>query len=614
MSKIVIESLVFSNVMSYGDNVKISFNNHAVTQLVGANGVGKSTIATILEEVLYNKNSRGIKKEDLHAWNSAKKEYSIELRFSKGQDRYVLTKVVKSTAKVTLLQNGIDISGHTATQTYKLLEQDILCADFQTMTKLIYQSVGSSMDFLKTTDAARKTFLVGLLDLHVYSEISDKLKEEKKAISNRLNFLSGQEDVLQSTLRGCKDIPEYLESIPEQDNSELIKGLTDELYSVNNSLENRTKLVSLRDRYDRLLREFKAAEEPMLNRARVEFSHDEYLRVSSEYNKILTLSEDTKARYKKFKSDAENALCPTCGTKLDKSSSEKAMAELKTIFVEQAAQRDALKAELDVLSKDKVEHELYVRDRCKMEAALDAVKMFEESVDISSFAHLPDESFLLSSKEYLETQLRVANRDVEKVRKENQRIAASNAKREVLLEQRIQTESALESIMDELVELESGSAELDVAVLTMKDLISYKIEYSIKSFEGLINHYLGIMTSGEFALGFELEDTKLKVVIFKDGNKTSMENCSTGQQSRISIATLLAIRVMLSKLSKVEVNLLFLDEVVSFIDPKGLETLVELLIEEHELNSVIVSHGRTHPLAHKVSVEQDQFGKSYIEQ
>lgn len=600
--------------MSYGDNVKISFNNHAVTQLVGANGVGKSTIATILEEVLYNKNSRGIKKEDLHAWNSAKKEYSIELKFSKGQDKYVLTKIVKSTAKVTLLQNGIDISGHTATQTYKLLEQDILCADFQTMTKLIYQSVGSSMDFLKTTDAARKTFLVGLLDLHVYSEISDKLKEEKKAISNRLNFLSGQEDVLQNTLRSCKDIPEYLDSIPEQDNSELLSELQEELAKTNLALNNRGKNLDLQRKYQHLLRNVIDAEKPLMNIQPTVFNLEHYSSVYKEYTKILALSEDTKAKYKRFKSDVENSVCPTCGTNLDKSASEQAMAELKTLFVQQAATRDALKVELDQLTLDKDAHEAYNTGKNKLNRAIEEIKSFESSVDLEAIGQLEDESFLQNRKTSLETQISVAKRDSEKVRKENQRIAASNAKREVLLEQKVQTESSLESIMDELVELESGSAELDVAILTMKDLISYKIEYSIKSFEGLINHYLGIMTSGEFALGFELEDTKLKVVIFKDGNKTNMENCSTGQQSRISIATLLAIRVMLSRLSKVEVNLLFLDEVVSFIDPKGLETLVELLIEEHELNSVIVSHGRTHPLAHKVSVEQDQFGKSYIEQ
>ncbi|MFP9035607.1 hypothetical protein, partial [Enterococcus faecalis] len=127
--------------------------------------------------------------------------------------------------------------------------------------------------------------------------------------------------------------------------------------------------------------------------------------------------------------------------------------------------------------------------------------------------------------------------------------------------------------------------------------------HSVKVFEELINKYLSIMTGGKFALGFELDETKLQVVIFNDGNRTSMENCSTGQQSRINLATLLAIRMLLTSISKVNINLLFLDEVISFIDTKGLDTLVELLNEEESLNSIIVSHGHTHPLAHKITVK-----------
>ncbi|WWS24575.1 hypothetical protein vBKpnAMK4_00382 [Klebsiella phage vB_Kpn_AM_K4] len=129
----------------------------------------------------------------------------------------------------------------------------------------------------------------------------------------------------------------------------------------------------------------------------------------------------------------------------------------------------------------------------------------------------------------------------------------------------------------------------------------------------MINHYLSIMTSGKFALGFELDETKLQVVIYNDGNRTSMVNCSTGQQSRINISTLLAIRMLLSTISKVNINLLFLDEVVSYIDPDGINTLVELLQEEDQLNSIIVSHGHTHPYAHKIEVKQDEAGLSILE-
>ncbi|WLW41206.1 hypothetical protein LPEKDOOE_00121 [Salmonella phage KKP 3953] len=73
MSKIIIKTLKFSNVMSYGKDIVIHFDKNPVTQLIGGNGLGKSTIATVIEELFYNKNSRGIKKDALFSWGSPKK-------------------------------------------------------------------------------------------------------------------------------------------------------------------------------------------------------------------------------------------------------------------------------------------------------------------------------------------------------------------------------------------------------------------------------------------------------------------------------------------------------------------------------------------------------------
>ena len=65
---------------------------------------------------------------------------------------------------------------------------------------------------------------------------------------------------------------------------------------------------------------------------------------------------------------------------------------------------------------------------------------------------------------------------------------------------------------------------------------------------------------GIFALNFELNATKLDVVIYNNGRQTSMASCSTGQQQRIQTATLLAIRALLSSVSKVDINLLFIHQ------------------------------------------------------
>ena len=62
---ITIKELRWSNCFSYGAGNVINFVKAPLTQLVGKNGHGKSSIALILEEVLFNKNSKGIKKSDI---------------------------------------------------------------------------------------------------------------------------------------------------------------------------------------------------------------------------------------------------------------------------------------------------------------------------------------------------------------------------------------------------------------------------------------------------------------------------------------------------------------------------------------------------------------------
>ena len=57
--------LRFGNYLSYGAGNSIEFTRDKVTILTAENGYGKSSIATVLEDALYSKNSKGILKAEL---------------------------------------------------------------------------------------------------------------------------------------------------------------------------------------------------------------------------------------------------------------------------------------------------------------------------------------------------------------------------------------------------------------------------------------------------------------------------------------------------------------------------------------------------------------------
>ena len=58
---IILQKLIWDNCFSYGKGNEVDLACATLTQLVGTNGVCKSSIPLILEEVLFNKNSKNVK-------------------------------------------------------------------------------------------------------------------------------------------------------------------------------------------------------------------------------------------------------------------------------------------------------------------------------------------------------------------------------------------------------------------------------------------------------------------------------------------------------------------------------------------------------------------------
>ena len=158
--------------------------------IIGTNGMGKSSIPLIIEEALYNKNSKGIKKADIPN-RYVNDGYNICLSFTKDDDRYTITVNRKTSIKVKLEKNDSDISSHTATNTYKTL-QEVLGVDFKTFSQLVYQNTNASLQFLTATDANRKKFLIDLLHLEKYVELFDIFKAASKEVSSTSNTIAGK--------------------------------------------------------------------------------------------------------------------------------------------------------------------------------------------------------------------------------------------------------------------------------------------------------------------------------------------------------------------------------------------------------------------------------------
>ena len=208
-------------------------------------------------------------------------------------------------------------------------------------------------------------------------------------------------------------------------------------------------------------------------------------------------------------------------------------------------------------------------------------------------------------KQISEVSLRIkeAKEKIDEITKENERRTLSNNRISIIQAQRDSFLEKLNNAQERLSEVETLNSNLEVLkkAFSTNGLIAYKIENLVKELEELTNTYLAELSDGRFTLQFIVVNDKLNVQVTDNENVVDILALSSGELARVNTATLLAIRKLMSSISKSRLNVLFLDEVTNVLDDAGREKLVEVLLKE-ELNTYVVSHGWTHPLLEKVEV------------
>ena len=226
------------------------------------------------------------------------------------------------------------------------------------------------------------------------------------------------------------------------------------------------------------------------------------------------------------------------------------------------------------------------------------------SIDRSLPVPLVDKEELESRAEEVRKELVSIKKSVEMAAAENEKRSRQNTRIQVIQEQTDDFLSQLEESQESLSSIEDIYSNLEVLkkAFSTNGLIAYKIENLVKELEELVNTYLGELSDGRFTIEFVVSNDKLNVQITDNGNIVDILALSSGELARVNTATLIAIRKLMSSISKSRINILFLDEVINVLDETGREKLVEVLLQEENLNTYVVSHGWTHPLLEKIEV------------
>lgn len=599
MSTVVLQSIEWDKCFSFGESNKVALSKEPVTQIIAPNGFGKSSIPLIIEEALYNKNSKGAKKSEVPN-RLLDGSYAIRLTFQVDDSTYLIdTQRKGATTKIRLFKDEEDISSHTATNTFKQIEE-LLGMEFKTFQQLIYQSTNSSLAFLTATDTARKKFLIDLFSLDEYTKLFEVFKEAAKSLGLEVAALESRTDTINKWIASNSKITLELsdiQEVPERaDFSSEIIDLTSKLSNIklhNDAIKSNNLLVIQVNEVD--IEELKSS--PLTKK-----SYDE---LQVEAGRLKSAKQAADSIVQKLKGLEDK--CPTCLQDIDKEFYNDLLTRNDTDAKQYAIRIKELESEVNQIKKnnslfDLNQEQINEWERISKRVNPDLKSDLLNASDIE--AELSKTRTTIAKLDAEINQAVTANNEA---MKHNSKIMVYIEQNEKFAEELKETRSQLDVITDKYRNLEV----LKKAFST-NGLIAYKLENLVKDLEVFTNEYLAELSDGRFTIEFSLLSDKLNVVLTDEGSEISTASPSSGEMARINISTLLAIRKLMQGISKSTINVLFLDEVISVLDEYGRERLVEVLLQEEGLNTFLVSHSWSHPLVDKLLIKKKD-GVSWID-
>lgn len=590
---IVLKTLSWSNAFSYGSDNSINFAECPLVQLVGKNGHGKSSIALILEEVLFNKNSKGVKKGDILNRYAGAKSYSIELEFSKDDTEYRIKTRRGASQAVNFYRDGTDISSHTSTQTYKQIEE-VIGMDHKTFSQIVYQSSASSLEFLTSPDTARKKFLIEILNLGRYTQAGEVFKVAAGELSKEVATVEGKISATQQWLKkysGQDFSPSPLIAVPDSPDQLALEAAR--LQAQLDGIEATNKKIAQNNKYKVLQAKIKVLPLPPEPAEKAEPYQKQAIQAGA---RALAAKSLLDKLYKL------HGTCPTCLSGINDTHTDTLINEQEALFLAASEEESEYSGKAALISTQLKARQVAVKNQEEWEK-------YCQLIDAALPSDLLDEGALLAEHSKLEKEYIRIKALIKDTETKNKTISAENARRAMLQVQLQEMQIELEQHCESQRALMARLNILNTLVKTFSTtgLVAYKIEGLVKDLEELANQYLGELSGGRFQISFQISgNDKLNVVITDNGVDIDISALSGGERARVNVATLLAIRKLMQGLSQSRINLLVLDETVEALDVDGKEKLIEVLLQEESLNTVLISHGFSHPLLEKVFVTKQQ--------
>jgi len=525
-----IDYIEFKNFASYGNQKqRIEFQKDG-SELFLTLGKNGDGKTTIANAIIYGLYGKVEGVKLADLPNRINKELHVKIGLQCGTMFIEIERGI-SPNKFSVLINGVefDKAGKKSVQEY--LEDEVYGIPYHVFKNIIILSVNDFKSFLTMSNQDKKQIIDRMFGFSILNDMQRQIKDERRDIKFDIDSFDAE-------------LNQIMDSIAS------VRGKLNTLLEESKSA-NKSKIQELKDQLVTLHETVLEMDE---NRKKEETAMNKF---NKEYNEKRTEAGDLKREidYLNKKLELyESGHCPTCETKLTSDWHVKQKDQFSEKIKEDTDVIKSIKVEMDSLqtqatdaSKRKLEIEGQIRDnKFTMKQLKDELLKLKDTPEGADFDHLRN---LITEFEEKEAE-KSANRD-----QLNGDYNFMEIVEQILGEDGVKN-LAVKTILPGL--------NTNIAAMAQTMHLQFHIRFDEK-FNCIINH-----------LGEDINPLTL----------------STGERKKADFIVIVAI-IKILKLRFPQLNLLFLDELLSSVDHDGVYNILKILnqvIKEHKINTFVINH------------------------
>ena len=537
----------YKNFLSSGNQfTEIDFEKNNTNLIIGTNGAGKSTLLDALTFVLFNKPFRKINKPQLINTTN-ERDCVVEIEFSVNAKEYLVRRGIKPNV-FDIEVNGNPLHKEADDRSnQKILEENILKVNYKSFTQIVILGSSTFVPFMQLTTANRREVIEDLLDIRIFSAMSNLIKDKMREKKDKVKSLDLKRSNVKDKIKMQQNFIDELENRGKQNIDSNNTKITKLMKEVDGYIDENTKLDAQVQKFTKEQEEVTGARQKLskLNNLKGKIS-----------NKVANIT-------KEHKFFTENTVCPTCTQDIEEE------FRLNRISDAQDTAKELKKGFDELESAIKFEQE--------RERQFNAL-----SQEITNLTHGISQN---------NTRISLNQRQIRDIEHEIQTITSNLQNRNSEHEKLEEFRSNLQKTIEDLSKQKQEIVHYDFAYSLLKDdgVKTKIIRKYLPFINQQVNRYLQMM---DFYINFNLDEEFSETVKSPIHEDFSYSSFSEGEKMRIDLALLFTWREVARVKNSVNTNLLIMDEVFdSSLDGFGTDEFLKIIrYVIKDANIFVISH------------------------